>query len=307
MGFWQFVLDVVSLGGTYFLRKEKERYEKLYATYEHLQMKMRILQMSLDEVFADIREHVKASTRSLKLASKILCPLGATQSSLEDVGPDGKAQGLTVRSVYGLSLRSGDLVGVEAVAVGALSGSVTSLAMWGAVQTMASASTGAAMAGLHGAAAANAGWAWFGGGSLATGGGGMALGHLALPGIGVAIAVGVTAVSAYSDASKVSDACDELEVVNKKNEAALVTANQSLKDAGVLSERLQRERRVLDDILYVTKRKVRRWGWFSHIWRLLRYRFCGYYYSQEEYAHVSRLGLAVDAFLKQFGYHPHNF
>jgi hypothetical protein len=47
------------------------------------------------------------------------------------------------------------------------------------------ASTGAAIGGLSGAAAWNATLAWLGGGSLATGGGGMALGGLVLGGIAV--------------------------------------------------------------------------------------------------------------------------
>lgn len=51
------------------------------------------------------------------------------------------------------------------------------------------ASTGAAISGLSGAAATNAALAWLGGGSLAAGGGGMALGSLILGGITVGPAV----------------------------------------------------------------------------------------------------------------------
>jgi hypothetical protein len=51
------------------------------------------------------------------------------------------------------------------------------------------ASTGAAISGLSGAAATNAALAWLGGGSLAAGGGGMALGSLVLGGITVGPAV----------------------------------------------------------------------------------------------------------------------
>ncbi len=54
------------------------------------------------------------------------------------------------------------------------------------------ASTGAAISGLSGAAASNAALAWLGGGSLAAGGGGMALGTLVLSGIaaGPALMIG---------------------------------------------------------------------------------------------------------------------
>jgi len=63
------------------------------------------------------------------------------------------------------------------------------------------------MAPLHGAAAANAGWAWLGGGALAAGGGGMALGHLILPGIGTAVAVTASSVLSHREAFVTSLAC----------------------------------------------------------------------------------------------------
>ena len=57
------------------------------------------------------------------------------------------------------------------------------------VGTFATASTGAAIGGLSGAAATNATLAWLGGGTLAAGGGGMALGAVMLSGIAAAPAV----------------------------------------------------------------------------------------------------------------------
>jgi len=78
--------------------------------------------------------------------------------------------------------------GVKAVLAGAAAGqTVTGLAT-----SVGVASTGAAISGLSGAAATNATLAWLGGGSLAAGGGGMALGTLVLGGItvGPALAVG---------------------------------------------------------------------------------------------------------------------
>jgi hypothetical protein len=63
---------------------------------------------------------------------------------------------------------------------------------------------------LHGAAASNAGWAWFGGGSLASGGGGMALGQMVLPGIGLAVGVAVSATLSHGEASRVKELCAEV-------------------------------------------------------------------------------------------------
>jgi flagellin-like hook-associated protein FlgL len=69
------------------------------------------------------------------------------------------------------------------VGSGAVAGALTGVGAYGAVGTLASASTGTAIASLSGAAATNATLAWLGGGSLAAGGGGMALGTAVLGGI----------------------------------------------------------------------------------------------------------------------------
>jgi hypothetical protein len=78
--------------------------------------------------------------------------------------------------------------GVKAVVAGAAAGQAAT----GLATSVGVASTGAAISGLSGAAAWNATLAWLGGGALATGGGGMALGTVVLGGItvGPALAVG---------------------------------------------------------------------------------------------------------------------
>lgn len=74
---------------------------------------------------------------------------------------------------------------------GAVGGALTAFGAYGAAQALATASTGTAIATLHGAAATNATLAFFGGGSLAAGGLGMAGGMVVLGGLvaGPALAV----------------------------------------------------------------------------------------------------------------------
>ncbi len=75
-------------------------------------------------------------------------------------------------------------------AVGAaVSGSAASSATVGLVGAFAQASTGTAISTLSGAAAQNATLAWLGGGSIASGGGGMAVGSAVLGGIAIAPAL----------------------------------------------------------------------------------------------------------------------
>lgn len=86
-------------------------------------------------------------------------------------------------------------VGISSLGAGALAG----IASYGGAMMFASASTGTAIASLSGAAATNAAMAWFGGGSLAAGGLGMAGGSLVLGGI---VAGPVLAVAGFIMAAK---------------------------------------------------------------------------------------------------------
>lgn len=86
---------------------------------------------------------------------------------------------LKAQVVQGVKLLSGG----TSAAVGAVAAYQT--AIWG-VTSFAAASTGTAISGLSGAAATNATLAWLGGGTIAAGGGGMALGAIMLTGIAAA-------------------------------------------------------------------------------------------------------------------------
>ncbi|NER35748.1 MAG: hypothetical protein F6J93_17450 [Oscillatoria sp. SIO1A7] len=95
-----------------------------------------------------------------------------------------------------LSLKAGEVIvgGAGAAGAGALAG----MASYGGAMMFGTASTGTAIGSLTGAAATNATLAWFGGGSLAAGGLGMAGGMAVLGGIvaGPVLAVGGIAMAA---------------------------------------------------------------------------------------------------------------
>ncbi|MDD2478672.1 MAG: hypothetical protein PHS31_02125 [Victivallaceae bacterium] len=107
---------------------------------------------------------------------------------------------------------------------GAVAGSAVAFGAYGAAGALATASTGTAIAGLSGVAATNATLAFFGGGSLAAGGLGMAGGTMILGGLvaGPALAVlgavmGASAStklnSAYSNLAKAKKVSEELKVL----------------------------------------------------------------------------------------------
>lgn len=89
------------------------------------------------------------------------------------------------------------------IASGAMAGAITAFGAYGAAGALATASTGTAIASLSGAAATNATLAFFGGGSLAVGGLGMAGGTAVLGGLvaGPALAVLGVVVGAKASAN----------------------------------------------------------------------------------------------------------
>lgn len=114
---------------------------------------------------------------------------------------------------------------VGGVASGAMAGALTAFGAYGAAGALATASTGTAIASLSGAAATNATLAFFGGGSLAAGGLGMAGGMAVLGGLvaGPALAVlgGVVGArasanldKAYSNLSKAKEYREEMDAAS---------------------------------------------------------------------------------------------
>lgn len=111
---------------------------------------------------------------------------------------------------------------LQGSATGLAGGALTALGAYGAATTFATASTGTAIASLHGVAATNATLAWFGGGSLAAGGAGMAGGAAVLGGIvagpallcmGIIVGskAGKNLENARSNAYQTNEICEELE------------------------------------------------------------------------------------------------
>lgn len=88
---------------------------------------------------------------------------------------------------------------------GALGGALTAFGAYSAAGTFAAASTGTAIASLSGAAATNATLAFFGGGSLATGGLGIAGGTAVLGGLVAGPALAIMGIIVGAKASKAKD------------------------------------------------------------------------------------------------------
>lgn len=110
------------------------------------------------------------------------------------------------------------------LASGAMSGALIAFGAYGAAGALATASTGTAIASLSGAAATNATLAFFGGGSLAAGGLGMAGGTAVLGGLVAGPALAVLGFVAGAKASKNLDAANANYAKAKEFEEEMKTA-----------------------------------------------------------------------------------
>lgn len=113
---------------------------------------------------------------------------------------------------------------LKGIVGGAGAGALAAFGAYGATMTFAAASTGTAIASLSGAAATNATLAFLGGGALAAGGGGMALGSTVLGGVTAGPAIAILGIvlnatanknldNAYSGKAKSKEAIEGMKII----------------------------------------------------------------------------------------------
>jgi hypothetical protein len=137
-----------------------------------------------------------------------------TGAAHQDMLADIEMSEAQLQKMRKLSFEAEEMLTGGAASVGA--GGLAGIAAYGGAMTFATASTGTAIGTLSGAAATNATLAWFGGGSLATGGAGIAGGTVILGGIVAApvFAVGGMVLSARAR-KNVANAKENLAKANK--------------------------------------------------------------------------------------------
>jgi transcriptional regulator with XRE-family HTH domain len=147
--------------------------------------------------------------------------------------------------------------GVGGAAIGAAVGGAAAYATFASAAMFGTASTGAAIAGLSGAAATNATLALLGGGTLAAGGAGVAGGTLLLTGIVAAPIAALAAGGLFLIARRRSRQEDERLSLQLDQAEASLEATQSGFDA--LAEALPRATEVLEYIGVHSAHAVRKW------------------------------------------------
>lgn len=189
-------LDTVT--GVSQITEEKRRYQRHRANYEEAEQQyhneramvehqLEALGQQRIEAMQTLR-HVANFIRRVRISTQpILDRMHVTRDELEHW--------------EGLPIAATDVT--RGIAGSAGAGLVTMYGVYAAVGALGTASTGTAIGTLSGAAATNATLAWFGGGSLAAGGGGMALGTAVLGGVVVGPAVLVSGFFVAAHAERV--------------------------------------------------------------------------------------------------------
>ena len=140
------------------------------------------------------------------------------------------------------------------LASGAMAGALTAFGAYGAAGALATASTGTAIASLSGAAATNATLAFFGGGSLAAGGLGMAGGTAVLGGLVAGPALAVLGVVMGAKASKNLETANTNWAKAKEFEEEMKTAadlcNGIRRRSAMFNRFLIRLQTVFDPLIY---------------------------------------------------------
>lgn len=198
---------------------------------------------------------------------------------------------------------NGSAIPEERVLVTVLESSIgpaAAVAAWQGVQLFGTASTGISISGLSGAAASSAGWAWLGGGSLASGGGGMALGQVLLPGIGTFVSIGVISIHSHCRANRIWSEVKHLEensalVSGRINE--LRAARSRLQS---FEEHLSSELAELRATVLRANRRLYPLGALSVAWRWLRERVAGRRYRRTELPIVQEVEAAFSRFVREF-------
>ncbi|MCF0221916.1 MAG: hypothetical protein HUK19_06455 [Fibrobacter sp.] len=273
-----------------FNRKQKEVQER----YEVMEAKRKQLGVILESVV----EKKKAAAQSLKKIKKITDHLKGKERVFENQ----KINGETINLNFEYVEKSLDAIDAAMnLGKGAGTGLASGAAAYWLVGELGAASTGTAISTLFGAAKANAILAWLGGGSVAAGGGGIAVGSTVLGGIVALPALAAMGIFQHAKANKVIKEIKEqkyelIEMLDKIEKNIL-----SFDAIGTRAEEIQISLEKTQIIFETELEKVYKKLYpnvFSGLYRSLRKKFGGKYFNEEDLKEISYIGQIATNFAK---------
>lgn len=190
--------NVVTLGGAAALDKSQARHAYHLEQYHRGELSFKHAKGELQTATELLGIRVLAGMQAIDSAQDLITRLSYQQIASTKVAPEQ----IRLPELNTVATLIADFNAVVHVSGSATSGVALSAGAWFLVAHLGIASTGTAIGTLSGAAAYSATLAWFGGGAIAAGGGGMALGGAVFSGI---LALPLIAWSSYKTYSTAED------------------------------------------------------------------------------------------------------
>jgi hypothetical protein len=294
--------NIITFGGHNKVQNAMSEFEEVRKKLKDLNAKLKKQKEFVNFKLNEITDLKIEAVKTVKKINKITSQISIKDREVIERNLKGKDYSL-VNIENNLSI-SEELINLgkstfQGVAISGLAVGAT----WSAVGALATASTGTVISTLSGAAATNATLAWFGGGSLATGGLGMAGGTAVLGGLVAVPAIIIIGLIQYKGClTKVK------EIQEKKIEAIayIDQINQNLITLNAISMRSDEYIECLNKAIEVFKitfretyRKVYRFGIVSKLYKKLIHKlFNKKMFNENDLLEISHLGKCTSDIMK---------
>lgn len=191
--------NIVSLGASGRIKRKAEEFEDIKDQYEFLYQELEQKREVVNDAFKKLVAVKVEAVKSLEKISKISKNIKSKDRDFMFREYHGETQVISFSRIEE-TITAGQAA--MSATKGISTGAGTALGAWALVSTFGTASTGTAITGLSGVAATNATLAWLGGGSIAAGGGGIAVGTAVLGGLVVIPAIATYGVFSHLNANK---------------------------------------------------------------------------------------------------------
>lgn len=284
--------NIITFGASGRVEKKINEYEGYIKEYNEVYP---IIEKRRKEVNKILEKVIKEKVKSLNALKKI----DKISKNIKSKDREFNSSEVNIDSINKTFEKIDNIVSIGNMAKnatkGVASGVGTALGSWALVGTYGTASTGTAIGSLSGAAATNATLAWFGGGSIAAGGGGMALGTLTLGGIVAIPALALTGILSHLKANKqineIEDKIYEIRKVISQIKENLLLMNATEERAKEIIDSLIKAREVFIKELNKSYKKIYPIPFISSIIKFIRKNiFRMNYFSKKETEEIQYIG-----------------
>lgn len=287
-----FIKNIVTLGASGRIERKTEEFENLRSQYESLYQDMEKKRKAVNTILKKvIRVKIKA-VKSLSKINRISKNIKSKERDFIHRNIGNESQTINFSRIEE-TITAGQIA--MSATKGVSAGVGTALGTWALVSTFGSASTGAAIAGLSGVAATNATLAWLGGGAVAAGGGGIAVGSTVLGGIIAIPAIAIFGVFSHISANK--------KIINIEKEMHKIVKYMDQMEANLLKMILLEDRsdelmssikKARETFEHELKKTLRELNRIIIISKLIRWTrkiiFRGNYYSESDLKKIAYIG-----------------